>query len=89
MTAESEGLLRAAELSGPPKPCLLLVGPEGDFTEHEMKQLKEVGALPVGLGPNRLRVETAAMAIVAGSVLHYESIKHRTEQDAQKQQLTA
>ena len=41
---------------------LLVVGPEGDFTEEELKALMDAGALAVGLGPLRLRVETAALA---------------------------
>lgn len=45
-----------------------------------MKQLTEAGAKPVGLGQNRLRVETAAMAITAGAMLQYESARFRAEQ---------
>ena len=48
---------------------LLLVGPEGDFTDEELQQLSEAGALPVGLGSNRLRTETAALALLATAVL--------------------
>ena len=44
---------------------LLLVGPEGDFTDDELARLAEAGAVAVGLGPLRLRVETAAIAIMA------------------------
>ena len=44
---------------------LLLVGPEGDFTDEELARLAEAGAVAVGLGPLRLRVETAAVAIMA------------------------
>ena len=46
------------------KPGLLLVGPEGDFTPDELQALIDAGAKPVGLGPNRLRVETAALAML-------------------------
>ena len=46
------------------QPGLLLVGPEGDFTAEELQALVEAGAQPVGLGPNRLRVETAALAML-------------------------
>ena len=44
---------------------LLLVGPEGDFTKEELQGLIDAGARPVGLGQNRLRVETAALAMIA------------------------
>jgi len=65
--------------SGKPLPCMLLVGPEGDFTEEEMQELLAAGAKPVGLGPNRLRVETAAIAMVAGAVLQSDSLSFETE----------
>ena len=42
-----------------------MVGPEGDFTDEEVAALVEAGARPVGLGPLRLRVETAAVAIAS------------------------
>lgn len=41
---------------------VLLVGPEGDFTPEEMEAIVAAGALPVGLGELRLRVETAALS---------------------------
>eukprot|EP00898_Chlorokybus_atmophyticus_P002269 jgi/Chlat1/3042/Chrsp208S03291 len=44
---------------------LLIVGPEGDFTRAEKEALDEAGALAAGLGPLRLRVETAAIALLA------------------------
>ena len=44
---------------------LLFVGPEGDFTPEELDTLIAAGALPVGLGALRLRVETAALALLS------------------------
>ncbi|MDP8233543.1 MAG: RsmE family RNA methyltransferase [Candidatus Saelkia tenebricola] len=41
---------------------VLLVGPEGDFTEQEMLRVVEVGFKPLSLGGMRLRSETAAIA---------------------------
>lgn len=43
----------------------LLVGPEGGFTEAEIGELLARGGKTVSLGPNILRVETAAMALLA------------------------
>lgn len=43
---------------------LLLVGPEGGFTEEEVGLAAERGAIPVSLGPRVLRAETAALAAV-------------------------
>ncbi len=44
---------------------LLLVGPEGGFTESEIEQAVAAGGRRVSLGPNILRTETAAIALAA------------------------
>ncbi|GMY38773.1 ribosomal rna small subunit methyltransferase e [Fagus crenata] len=54
---------------------LIIVGPEGDFTEKELNMMVEVGATAVGLGPLRLRVETATMALLATLMLWSDSQK--------------
>jgi 16S rRNA (uracil1498-N3)-methyltransferase len=41
---------------------LILIGPEGDFTEEEIKLALGRQFVSVGLGENRLRAETAAVA---------------------------
>jgi len=41
---------------------LMLIGPEGDFSENELSIAKENGFIPVSLGNERLRTETAGMA---------------------------
>jgi 16S rRNA (uracil1498-N3)-methyltransferase len=43
------------------KNVLILIGPEGDFSQEEIKKAIEAGFTPVSLGPNRLRTETAAL----------------------------
>lgn len=43
------------------KEILILIGPEGDFSEEEVVLAMEQGFIPVSLGANRLRVETAAL----------------------------
>ncbi|MEX2204999.1 MAG: 16S rRNA (uracil(1498)-N(3))-methyltransferase [Myxococcota bacterium] len=44
---------------------VLVIGPEGGLQDHELARLDAVGALRVGLGPRVLRVETAAVALLA------------------------
>jgi 16S rRNA (uracil1498-N3)-methyltransferase len=44
---------------------ILLIGPEGDFSEKEVKYLLSQNATPISLGNYRLRTETAALAAVA------------------------
>lgn len=51
---------------------LMFVGPEGDFTPEELQSIISAGALPVGLGDNRLRVETAAVSLLAGLGLYFD-----------------
>ncbi len=54
--------------SGKPVPSgriIFLIGPEGDFTPDEIREASRAGCRPVSLGQTVLRVETAAMAVVA------------------------
>jgi 16S rRNA (uracil1498-N3)-methyltransferase len=53
-----------------PRNVLLLIGPEGDFTQAEMGISRSSGFEPITLGPLVLRCETAA--VYALSVLSYE-----------------
>ena len=46
------------------KAVRVLIGPEGDFSEEEVKLALENGYIPVSLGDQRLRTETAALASV-------------------------
>ena len=55
------------KISAVPFERLLLVGPEGDFTTEEILAAEQENFLPVALGPNRLRTETAG--IVAATIL--------------------
>jgi len=41
--------------------CLILIGPEGDFSEEEIELAIEKNFIPVELGKSRLRTETAAV----------------------------
>jgi 16S rRNA (uracil1498-N3)-methyltransferase len=44
---------------------LVLVGPEGGFSDEEARQAQAAGFQPVHLGPRILRAETAGIAIIA------------------------
>ena len=46
----------------------IIVGPEGGLPDAERRTLAAAGALPVRLGPTTLRIETAAVALVAAVV---------------------
>jgi len=47
------------------EPIAIAVGPEGGFSEDEVKAVSSSGAKIVSLGPRRLRAETAAIAVLA------------------------
>jgi 16S rRNA (uracil1498-N3)-methyltransferase len=48
----------------PTASILVLVGPEGGWTEEEIAAAQEAGCLPITLGRNILRAETAATVVV-------------------------
>ncbi len=48
---------------------LVIVGPEGGLDDGEITECLDTGFLPVYLGPRRLRTETAAIVILALSLL--------------------
>ena len=57
---------------------LILVGPEGGFTEAEVRAAQEAGSTVVALGPRRLRTETAAIA-AAAAVQQYHHLEHSAD----------
>ncbi|KAL5210125.1 hypothetical protein ABZP36_005748 [Zizania latifolia] len=76
-SAESPPLLSTLPKSCDEESGILIVGPEGDFTEEEVNILKAAGAVPVGLGPCRLRVETATISLLSALMLWSDA--HRQE----------
>jgi 16S rRNA (uracil1498-N3)-methyltransferase len=52
-----------------PDRVALLVGPEGGFAPEEVEDARQMGFLPVSVGPRILRTETAA--IVGAALLQY------------------
>ena len=53
-------------------PAVILIGPEGDFSQDEVKLAEEAGFQPISLGKSRLRTETAALVAV-----HLANLKKR------------
>jgi 16S rRNA (uracil1498-N3)-methyltransferase len=53
-----------------PGDAIILIGPEGDFSPQEIELAKSSGFVPVSLGPNRLRTETAGMFACASFQLN-------------------
>ena len=54
---------------------LVLIGPEGDFSEEEVNEALALGFKPVGLGKARLRTETAAIVACCTSVLVNDGLR--------------
>jgi 16S rRNA (uracil1498-N3)-methyltransferase len=44
--------------------ALILIGPEGDFSQEEVEKAIATGFEPITLGKSRLRTETACLAAV-------------------------
>ncbi|MDE7388783.1 MAG: 16S rRNA (uracil(1498)-N(3))-methyltransferase [Muribaculaceae bacterium] len=65
--SESERLLLASQIK-PGADTTILIGPEGDFSPAEVQLALSSGFIPVSLGDNRLRTETAAL--FAASTVH-------------------
>ena len=65
---ERINLSEIPELANP----TFLIGPEGDFSEKEIKMLAEKGIKAVSLGYQRLRTETAGVFVAAWN--YYKSI---------------
>ncbi|CAL0316328.1 unnamed protein product [Lupinus luteus] len=52
---------------------LIIIGPEGDFSVKEASMMVEAGATSISLGPHRLRVETATIALLSTVMLWSDS----------------
>ena len=55
----------------PEEDALVLIGPEGDFSEEEVRKATENDFIPISLGKSRLRTETAAL--VACHILNLQN----------------
>jgi len=65
LLVEGRKTLREVFTQIKPKNILVLIGPEGDFADGEIKLALENGFIPVTLGDTVLRVDTAAIAVVS------------------------
>ena len=53
----------------PVKDIVILIGPEGGFTDGELEEINSSGFITAGLGPRVLRAETAVITVV--SIIQY------------------
>ncbi len=60
-----DAALSLRELEKPISSVVLAVGPEGGFSDNELRALQQYGFIPVRLGPRVLRTETAALAALS------------------------
>ncbi|GER36927.1 ribosomal RNA small subunit methyltransferase E [Striga asiatica] len=71
--AEATPVLNTLRVLNKETAGIVIIGPEGDFTDKELISLTEAGATAVGLGPHRLRVETATIALLSTLMLWSDS----------------
>ena len=57
------------------KEAVLVIGPEGGFSEEEILQAEQRGAISVSLGKRILRTETAGLVGAANIVYHLEELE--------------
>ena len=61
---ESASLNSVISRTAHPQKILVIMGPEGGFSDHEISKARAAGCLVAGLGPRILRAETATIAAV-------------------------
>jgi 16S rRNA (uracil1498-N3)-methyltransferase len=54
-----------------PEMVTVLIGPEGGFSQTEVNQARDNGAIPITLGPRILRTETAGLVVATALLYHY------------------
>jgi 16S rRNA (uracil1498-N3)-methyltransferase len=54
-----------------PTSALIVIGPEGGFTEEEIHSAERAGFIQVSLGKRRLRTETAALVAASWVIGNY------------------
>lgn len=63
-------VLNAYKNSGANKNLIVLIGPEGGFSEREVREIKFAGGVSVTLGKRVLKTDTAAISVLA--MINYE-----------------
>jgi len=69
---DTKSLYEALEQNSEAKTILLVIGPEGGFTEKEIETATEMGAISISLGKRILRTETAGLVGAANIIYHLE-----------------
>lgn len=69
--AQRTSIKEALESLGDNREIIVLIGPEGDFSEAEVRAAMDSGWVPVQLGESRFRTETAALAATAAVYFHF------------------
>lgn len=62
---ETTATLKSVLATYQPSSLLVLIGPEGGFSQNEIHSAQKAGFIPVSLGPRILRTESAAIALLA------------------------
>lgn len=65
LSGKRKNLYHALNELNNPKKIAFLIGPEGDFTPEEYKIARKKGCIPITLGDQILKVETAAISALA------------------------
>ncbi len=69
--------LTEAMPTGDLRSAVVLIGPEGGFTEQEVGLAQSEGYVPVSLGPRTLRAETACIAVATILAFRYGDVGRR------------
>jgi 16S rRNA (uracil1498-N3)-methyltransferase len=73
LIGERKPLRQALDQFRPAREIMFLIGPEGDFTPQEVGAALKAGFVPVSLGETVLKVDTAAITVVACARMLTES----------------
>ena len=68
LSESAGGISEAIARRQPRQAVTILVGPEGGLTDDERQAALDAGFLPVRLGTTTLRIETAAVALLAATI---------------------
>jgi len=65
LTGNRKNLDQVLKIKKNHKKIIFFIGPEGDFTPQELSLAMDAGCIPVSLGPYTLKVDTAAISVIA------------------------